>query len=135
MSMTFSDLQQEVKRRAQKDSGGSTFDNAIKNIINTSLFRVNRDGLWRSMRRKSSFDTVTTYSTGTGAGTFTNGSKNVTVTGASFITAGIKIGQRISLQGDSYIRLASPIIKEKLPANDKARRELESHESAFFKYN
>lgn len=38
-------------------------------------------------------------------------------------------------QGESYIRLASPIIKEKLPATDKARRELEGYESAFFKYN
>lgn len=103
MSMTFSDLQVEVKRRAQKDSGGSNFDTAIRNLINTSLFRVSREGLWRQLRRKTTFDTVTTYSTGSGAGTFTNGSKNVTVTGATFITSGIKIGRRISLSGDSNV--------------------------------
>lgn len=38
-------------------------------------------------------------------------------------------------QGESYIRLASPIIKEKLPEKDKTRRELESLETSFFKYN
>lgn len=103
MSLTFSDLQQEVLRRSVRDSGGSQFNNAVKTVINTSLFRVGRDGLWRSMRRRSTFDTVTTYSTGTGAGTFTNGSKNVTVTGATFITDGIKVGRRVSLQGDSNI--------------------------------
>lgn len=117
--MTFSDLQQEVKRRSQKDSGGSTFDIAIKNIINTSLFRVNREGLWRSMRRKATFDTVTTYSTGSGAGTFTNGSKNVTVTGATFITNGIKIGRRISLSGDSNVFTIKTITGETTLTIDK----------------
>lgn len=38
-------------------------------------------------------------------------------------------------QGESYIRMASPIIKEKLPATDKNRRELEQLENSFFKYN
>lgn len=38
-------------------------------------------------------------------------------------------------QGESYIRLASPIIKAKLPEKDKARRELEDLEKVFFKYN
>jgi len=103
MSMTFSDLQVEVKRRAQKDSGGSNFDTAISNLINTSLFRVSREALWRPLRRKTTFDTVTTYSTGTGAGTFNNGSKSVSVTGATFITDGIKVGRRISLSGDSNV--------------------------------
>ncbi len=103
MSLTFSDLQSECKRRAQKDNDSGQFTNAIKQAINSSLFRISRDGLWRSMRRKSFFETVTTYSTGSGTGTFTNGSKNVTVTGALFITAGIKIGRRISLSGDSSV--------------------------------
>lgn len=119
MSLTFSDLQIEVKRRAQKDSGGSTFDTAIKNIINTSLFRVSREALWRVLRRKTTFDTVTTYSTGTGAGTFTNGSKNVTVTGATFITDGIKIGRRISLSGDSNVFTIRTITGETTLTIDK----------------
>lgn len=101
--LTYSDLQVEVKRRANKEQGGSQFDTAVKNAINSSLFRVNRDGLWRSMRRKATFDTVTTYTTGTGAGTFTNGSKNITVTGATFITDAIKVGRRMSLSGSSKI--------------------------------
>lgn len=119
MSLTFSDLQIEVKRRAQKDSGGSTFDNAIKNLINTSLFRVSREALWRPLRRKTTFDTVTTYDTGSGAGTFTNGTKNVTVTGATFITDGIKIGRRISLSGDSNVFTIRTITGETTLTIDK----------------
>lgn len=119
MSLTYSDLQIEVKRRAQKDSGGSTFDNAIKNIINTSLFRVSREALWRPLRRKTTFDTVTTYSTGSGAGTFTNGTKNVTVTGATFISDGIKVGRRISLSGDSNVFTIRTITGETTLTIDK----------------
>lgn len=119
MSLTYSDLQIEVKRRAQKDSGGSTFDNAIKNLINTSLFRVSREALWRPLRRKTTFDTVTTYDTGSGAGTFTNGTKNVTVAGATFITDGIKIGRRISLSGDSNVFTIRTITGETTLTIDK----------------
>lgn len=119
MSLTYSDLQIEVKRRAQKDSGGSTFDNAIKNIINTSLFRVSREALWRPLRRKTTFDTVTTYNTGSGAGTFTNGTKNVTVTGATFISDGIKVGRRISLSGDSNVFTIRTITGETTLTIDK----------------
>lgn len=119
MSFTYSDLQIEVKRRAQKDSGGSTFDNAIKNIINTSLFRVSREGLWRVLRRRTTFDTVTTYSTGSGAGTFTNGSKSITITGATFITDGIRVGRRISLSGDSDVFTIKTITGETTLTIDK----------------
>lgn len=98
---TFADFQNEVKFRSIRDQGGTQFDTAVKNIINTSLFRVNRESPWRSMRRISTFDTVTTYTTGTGGGTFTANSKNITVVGATFITDGIRIGRKILLQGSS----------------------------------
>lgn len=99
--LTFKDLQDEVKRRSTHEQGGAQFDIATKNIINASIFRISREALWRVLRRKSTFDTVATYTTGSGGGTFTNGSKNITVSGATFITDNIKIGQRIKLQGDS----------------------------------
>ena len=67
MLYTFKDLQDEVKRRATRDQSGTTFDVAIKNIINTSLFRIGREALWRSLRRKGIVTTVTSYTTGSGA--------------------------------------------------------------------
>ena len=101
MSMTFKNLQDEVKRRTVRDQGGTQFDTAIANIINTSLFRIAREALWKPLRRKTTFDTVIKYTTGTGAGTFTNGSKSITVVGATFITDGIAVGRRITLQGST----------------------------------
>jgi len=100
MSFTYKDLQDEVKRRATKEEGGTQFDTATKNIINTSLFRIARDALWRPLRRKATFDTITNYTTGSGGGTFTNGSKSITMVGATFLTDDIQPGRRITLQGD-----------------------------------
>lgn len=101
MAFTFKQIQDEVKRRATNDQGGTQFDTAIKNAINASLFRISRDALWRTLRRKTSFDTIGPYTTGSGGGTFTNGSKNVTMVGATFLTDNIQPSRRISLQGDS----------------------------------
>lgn len=103
MALLFSDLKTEVKRRSTRDQGGTTWDTAVATAINNSLFRVSREAPWRVMRRKATFDTVATYTTGTGGGTFTNGSKSITMTGATFITDGIRIGRRIKLQGDSKV--------------------------------
>ena len=99
MAYTFSDLVSEVKRRATRDQGGTTFDTEIKLAINTSLFRTCREALWRQLRRTSVFNTETSYTTGTGAVTVTNASGNVTVTGATFITDNIRVGRRVSLGG------------------------------------
>lgn len=99
--LTYRDLQNSVKERATLSQGGTQFDTAVKNAINSSLFRIAREARWRQLRRKTTFDTVTSYTTGSGAGTFTNGSKNVTVTGATFITDGIQPGRRITLQGSN----------------------------------
>lgn len=98
---TFLDLQSEVKRRSTKDQGGTQFDTAIKNIINTSLFRVARECPWRVLRRKSFFNTETSYSTGTGAVTVTASSASFSVTGATFITDNIQVGRRIKFGTDS----------------------------------
>ena len=101
MAFTFSDLQAEVKRRATKNQGGTQFDAGINNIINTSMWRVAREARWRSLRRETTFDTVASYTTGTGAVSTTHNSKNVTVTGATLLTDGVKIGRFVDLGGSS----------------------------------
>lgn len=58
MSLTFSDLQNEVKRRATRDQAGTEFDTAIKNVINSSLFRIGKDALWKNLRRTTTITTV-----------------------------------------------------------------------------
>lgn len=116
---TFVDLQNEVKRRATKDQGGTQFNTAVKNVINTSLFRVGREASWRVLRRKSYFTTETSYTTGTGAASVTNGSKSVTVTGATFITDNIKIGRRIKFGGSAYYYTIRTITGETTLTIDK----------------
>jgi len=96
---TFSEIQSEVKRGAIRDQSGTVFDDGIKNVINRALFRLNREAPWRPMRRKSYFETVTTYTTGSGAVSATNDSRNITVTGATFLTDGVQIGRRIKISG------------------------------------
>jgi len=109
---TFKDLQDEVKRRATRDESGTQFDTAVKNIINTSLFRINREALWRVMRRRTSFKTKTTYVNGTGAGTFVLDRSTISVTGATFLTDGIQIGRRIKLSGDNGVHTVKEINAE-----------------------
>lgn len=94
--MTFKDLQDETKRRATRDQSGTTFDTGIKNIINFSLFRLAREAPWRVLRRKTTFDTVTSYVTGTSA-TMTSGSPIVTVAGSTFITDGVNVGRKVKV--------------------------------------
>lgn len=108
MAFTFSDLKAEVKRRATRDQGGTQFDIGIMNTINTSLWRVAREAKWRSLRRSTAFDTVTRYTTGTGAVAATNGSKSITVTGATFLTNGIRIGRYVTFSGSQkYFKIAT----------------------------
>lgn len=99
--MIFSGLQAEVKRRSTLDQGGNQFDQAIKNAINFSIRKISRDALWRQLRRTTTFDTETSYTTGSGGGTFTNGSKSVTMVGATLITDGIQPGRKVTLQGST----------------------------------
>jgi len=116
---TFADLQTEVKKRALLNESGSTFDVAVRNAINTSLFRLSREFNFRVLRRKTTFETEAEYSTGTGAVSVTNGSKNVTVTGATFITDGIQIGRRIDLGGSSKTYIIKTITGETTITVDK----------------
>lgn len=109
---TFRDLQDEVKRRATRDQGGTQFDTAIKNIVNTSLFRTARESNWRVLRKKTTFVTKATYTTGSGAGAFTNDSSTITITGATFLTDGIEIGRRIKLSGDATFHTIQTITGE-----------------------
>jgi len=97
----FSDLIAEVKRRSTRDQGGTQFTEATKNIINTSLFRIARECPWRVLRRKSYFNTETSYTTGTGAVTVTASSASFSVVGATFITDNIQVGRRIKFGTDS----------------------------------
>jgi hypothetical protein len=99
MSITFKILQDEVARRSTKDQGGMQFTIAIKNTINFSLFRLGREAPWRVLRRKSSFDTVTSYTKGTGFASATTSSPNVTITGATFLTDNVAIGRFVKFQG------------------------------------
>lgn len=101
MPFAFSDLKTEVKRRSTKNQGGTSFDPGIANTINTSMWRVAREARWRSLRRTATFNTVTTYITGTGAAAIANGSKSLTVTGATFLTDDIRIGRYIKFTGSS----------------------------------
>lgn len=101
MPFAFSDLKSEVKRRATKNQGGDQFNTGIANVINTSIWRVSREARWRSLRRTATFDTVTTYSTGSGAVSLTNGSASVTVTGATLVTNNITIGRYVTFSGSS----------------------------------
>jgi hypothetical protein len=112
MALTFLDLQNEVKRRGARDQSGTQFDDAIKNIINTSLFRLSREALWRPLRKRTQFSTVASYTGGSGAGSFTNGIANLTITGATFLSNQIAINRRIKLSGDTTYHTIKAITGE-----------------------
>src|SRR3990167_9557307 len=116
---TFLDLQNEVKRRGTKDEGGTSFNDGIKNIINTSIFRVGRECPWRILRRKSYFNTESSYSTGSGAVTVTNDSSAFSVTGAFFVTDNIQVGRRIKFGTDSNYYTIRTITSETEGTIDK----------------
>lgn len=110
--LTFSGLQDEVKRRATRDQSGTTFDTATKNIINSSLFRVARECPWRVLRRSTYFNTETSYTTGTGAVSVTAGSASFSITGATLLSDNIQIGRRIKFGTDSGFYTIRTIINE-----------------------
>lgn len=112
MAFTFLDLVDEVKARATLDKASTEFDESIKNAVNTSLFRLSREGNWRTLRRVATFDTVTSYTTGSGAVSVTNDSKTVTVTGATFLTDGVRVGRRVKLGGSSKNYIIKTITSE-----------------------
>jgi len=108
----FSDLQNEVKRRATRNQSGTEYDTAVKNIINTSLFRLSREGLWRSLRRIETIPTVTTYNEGSGAVSVTTTSADVTITGATLLTDDIHINRFIKISGSGKYYKVNTITAE-----------------------
>lgn len=116
----FASLKSEVKRRATRDQGGTTFDTGIANVINTSIFRIGREAPWRVLRRTTFFNTETSYTTGTGAVTVTAGSTSFSVTGATFITDNIQIGRRVKFGTDSGYYTIRTITSETAGTIDRA---------------
>ena len=104
MAMLFSDLQSEVKRRALRNQSGTEYDDEIKNIINTSLFRLARECNWRCLRRKTYFTTKSSYTSGTGYMMVTNSSTafSMSSTGCSFWQDKIEVGRKIKFGTDSW---------------------------------
>lgn len=108
MAFTYSDLQIECLRRALRNQGGGQYTTAIANAINLSMWRVAREAKWRTLRRTATFNTVTTYSTGTGHAALTHNSTSFTVTGATFLTDDIRVGRYIKFDGSViYFRIAT----------------------------
>ena len=115
--LTFKDLQEEVLRRATRNEGGTIFDTATKNIINSSLFRISREAPWRIMRRKSYFDTKVSYTTG--VANATTSSTSVSFATSTLLTNAIQVGQRISFSGDGDIYTIRTITSETAFTLDK----------------
>ena len=110
MAYTYSDLQSEVKRRAVRDQGGTQFDTAVKNILNTSLFRLSRECYWKQLRRKSTVATKKQYTTGTINATLD--SSSYTGTSLSWLTEGVDIGRRLKIEGSSKLYIIETITGE-----------------------
>lgn len=101
MSLVYSDLITEVKRRATRDQGGTTFDEGIKYAINSSILRISREAPWRVMRRRGTFDTIESYTTGSGGCIVVSNSNVVTVTSSTLLTDTVEIGRYVKMSGSS----------------------------------
>ncbi len=101
---TFKDLQDEVLRRAIRNQSGTEYTEEIKNVINTSLFRIAREANWRVLRRKTFFNTKTSYTSGTNFVTVTNSSTAVslTSTACNLWTDKIEVGRKVAFGTDSW---------------------------------
>jgi hypothetical protein len=118
--LKFSEIKAEVKRRATLDQSGTTYDTAITNIVNTSLFRTARERPWRVLRRSNYFNTQTSYTTGTGAVSVTAGSTSFSVVGATFLTDQIQIGRQVKFGTDSTYYTIRTITSETAGTIDRA---------------
>ena len=98
--LTFKDMQDEVKRRATRNQGGTYFDSTIKITINSSLFRLAREAKWRCLRRTAYFPVTTSYTSGTNLVTVTNSSTTISVTGCDLWADKIEVGRRVKFAGD-----------------------------------
>jgi len=117
--MTFLELQQEVLRRAARNES-TQFNAAVKVAVNAALLRVGLEAYWRTLRQKARITTKTSYTTGSGGGTFTAASTPVTIVGATFITDNIQIGRLITLEGSSKLYRIEQITGETTLVIDQA---------------
>lgn len=98
----FSELQDEVKRRATRNQGGSQFNTAVNVAINASLLRTAREAAWRVLRREATFETELGVTTTTDQTTVTNASKTFTVSSETLITTnGVEKGRIFSCSGSN----------------------------------
>ena len=97
-------MQAEVKRRAIRNQSGTDYDTAVKNAINSALFRISREAPWRVMRRKTDFTTKTSYTSGTGFVITTNSLTSVSLiaTACDFFVDQIEIGRKVKFSTDSH---------------------------------
>ncbi len=93
----FKDIQRQIKARALKNQSGTEFDDEIKDVANACLLRVAREAKWRVLRRKTYFDTKTSYTSGTPFMITTQSSTAFTIsdTAASFWQDKIEVGRKI----------------------------------------
>ena len=108
--MKFSDLKTEVKRRATRNQGGTQFDTASDNAVNSALFRTAREAPWRVLRRENTFNTETSVDGSSSAVTVSNASTSVTVSSETLITTnGVERGRLMTLSGSSLTYRISAI--------------------------
>ena len=102
--LTFVHLQDETKRRAIRNQAGTDYDTAVKNAINSALFRISREAPWRVMRRKTWFNTVGSYTSGTGFVSVVNSQTSIalTATACDFFVDNIQVGRRVKFGTDSH---------------------------------
>lgn len=137
MAFSFQDMQAEVLRMALRNQGGGQYTIPIQNAINLSMWTIARENKWRSLRRKASFNTVTTYfngvtsamtinamnannyanntvswPTGQGPASCATNSNVFTVAGATFISDGIQVGRWIKFDGSVYYFKIASITSE-----------------------
>jgi len=100
----FKYLQDEIKRRALKNQAGTEFDEEVKNVANSSMLRVAREAKWRVLRRKTHFDTITSYTSGTNFVSVTNSSTAFSLisTACNLWTDKVEAGRRVQFGTSSW---------------------------------
>jgi len=103
MSLTYLDLQNEVKRRATRNQSGTQFNSAVKNLINMALLRIANETPWRALRRTDTITTDGEYSTST-VTTVLDSTTWTSAAGTASLwltSANARKGRRIKITGSS----------------------------------
>ena len=129
--MNFLQIQDEIKRGATRDQGGSTFNSAVKAVINRAIKHLSNESYWRPLRRSTFITTSTQYTVGNGGASISVGSDSLTVTGASFLsdfTKGARdnqnqmntvIGRQLTLEGSTTKFTIRTVFSEAILSLDK----------------